>query len=70
MDLYLRYGAEADRIMGNGDTAFIQAITKTVPINLMELMIVYNADVNCKNGRGETALFKAINAQRIDVVEL
>ncbi|KAK5165802.1 uncharacterized protein LTR77_008725 [Saxophila tyrrhenica] len=70
VDLYLRYGAEPDTIMGNGNTAFIQAITKTVPINLLELMLVYNADANCKNGRGETALFKAINAERLDLVEL
>src|SRR6202012_1880325 len=30
--------------------------------------LVYNADPNWKNGRGETALFKAINAERVDIV--
>lgn len=55
-DLYLKYGAETDTIMGNGNTPFIQAINKTVDIRLIDLMLVYNADPNCKNGRGETAL--------------
>jgi ankyrin repeat protein len=68
VELYLRYGANSDGIMGNGNTPFIQAITKTVPIKLMDLMLMYNADPNCKNGRGESALFRAINAERLDIV--
>ena len=66
--LYLKHGADTDTIMGNGNTPFIQAITKTVAINIIDLMLVYNADPNCKNGRGESALFKAINAERLDIV--
>ena len=56
--------------MGNGNTPFIQAVNKTVAVNLIELMLVYNADPNCKNARGETALFKAIIAERNDIVSL
>ena len=54
--------------MSNGNTPFIQAITKTVPVKLIDLMLMYNASPDCKNGRGETALFKAINAERLDIV--
>jgi ankyrin repeat protein len=56
--------------MGNGNTPFIQSFTKTVAVNQIELLLAYNADPNCKNGRGETALFKAIGAERLDLVSL
>lgn len=68
VDLFLRFGAQSDAIMENGNTPFIQAITKTVPLNVIEMMIQHNANPNAKNGRGESALFKAINAERIDIV--
>lgn len=55
-------------MMDNGNTPFIQAITKTANIDMMVMMLQYNADPNCKNGRGETALFKAINCERLDIV--
>jgi ankyrin repeat protein len=70
VDLLLRFGAQPDLIMENGNTPFIQAVTKTVPMNLMEMMLQHNADPNAKNGRGESALFKAINAERLDIVSL
>ena len=66
--LYLRHGADTDTIMGNGNTPFIQTLTKAAEISLVDLMLLYNADPNCKNGRGESALFKAINAERLDLV--
>ena len=68
VDLYLKHGASPDKAMGNGNTPFIQSINKTVSINVIELMLLYEADANCKNGRGETALFKAIGAERLDIV--
>ena len=70
VDLLLRFGAQPDLIMENGNTPFIQAVTKTVPMNLMEMMLQHNAESNAKNGRGESALFKAINAERLDIVSL
>ena len=68
VDLYLKFGAQTDCIMTNGNTPLIQAVTKTVPLGSIDLMLEHNADPNCKNGRGETALFKAINAERLDIV--
>ena len=68
-DLYLKHGATPDSVMSNGNTAFIQAINKTVAVPLIELCFVYSTDPNHKNGRGETALFKAINAERLDIVK-
>ena len=68
VELYLKYGANSDGIMGNGNTPFIQAMTKTAPMALVDLMFLYNADPNCKNARGETALFRAINAERLDII--
>lgn len=67
-DLYLKHGAQPDLIMGNGNTAFIQAINKTVAVPMVELMLAYNINANHKNDRGETALFRAITAERLDVV--
>lgn len=67
-ELYLQHGAQPDQIMLNGNTAFIQAINKTVAVPLIELCFVYSTDPNHKNGRGETALFRAITAERLDIV--
>ncbi|KAF7196721.1 Ankyrin-2 [Pseudocercospora fuligena] len=68
--LFLRYGAEPDLMMLGGNTPFLLSIDKSTPIGLIELMLVYEANPDCKNGQGETALFKAINAQRLDIVTL
>jgi len=68
--LYLKHNSDTDAIMENGNTPFVQAMNKTTPINLVELMLMYSADPDCKNGRGETALFQAINAKRLDLVTI
>ncbi|KAK4541651.1 hypothetical protein LTR36_007795 [Oleoguttula mirabilis] len=68
--LYLKHGADTDAIMENGNTPFVQAMNKTTAINFVELMLLYSADPDCKNGRGETALFRAIEAKRIDLVRI
>ena len=39
-------------------------------MNLIEMMLQHNADPNAKNGRGESALFKSINAERLDIASL
>lgn len=67
-ELYLKHGAEAGQIMANQNTPFIQAINKTVAVPLIEMCFVYSVDPNHKNGRGETALFKAITCERLDIV--
>jgi ankyrin repeat protein len=66
--LYLQYGADPSAIMQNGDTAFTQAMNKYTPAWLIDLMLLYSTPVDAKNGRGETALFKAINSARLDLV--
>jgi len=66
--LFLQHGADTNLIMTNGDTPFTQAMNNYTPISLVEMMMVYDANPNQKNGRGETALFKAINAGRVDLV--
>ncbi|KAI7671183.1 ankyrin [Hortaea werneckii] len=56
--------------MGNTDTPFTQAMNRTTTTNLIDLMLTYDSNVNTKNGHGETALFKAINAERLDLVNI
>lgn len=68
--LYLKHGANADVLMGNGDTPFIQSMNKSTPSSLVGLMLVYDANPNNKNGRGETALFRAIGADRVDLIKI
>ncbi|KAK4579841.1 hypothetical protein LTR86_000042 [Recurvomyces mirabilis] len=68
--LYLKHGATADSIMGNGNTPFIQAMNSTTPLQVIGLMLLYDTDPNHKNDHGETALFKAISAGRLDIVNI
>jgi len=68
--LYLKHGANADVIMGNDDTPFIQSMNKSTPASLVGLMLVYDANPNNKNGHGETALFRAIGADRVDLITI
>ncbi|TKA29894.1 hypothetical protein B0A50_03258 [Salinomyces thailandicus] len=68
--LFLKHGADPHAIMGNTETPFTQAMSKTITMNLIELMLAYDSNVNTKNGHGDTALFKAINAERLDLVTI
>ncbi|KAH9844840.1 putative ankyrin repeat protein [Teratosphaeria destructans] len=68
VQLYLKHGAKCDGIMANGETPFIQSMNKSTTIDLVEWMLVYDADPNVKNDHGESPLFKAINADRLDLV--
>ncbi|KAF2773691.1 ankyrin [Teratosphaeria nubilosa] len=68
--LYLQHGADANALMRNNETAFTQAINKGMPSAILELLLLYDAKPDGKNGKGETPLFKAINAERLDVVTL
>ncbi|KAM0712545.1 hypothetical protein Q7P37_011642 [Cladosporium fusiforme] len=66
--LYLDNGARVDTMLANGNTPLIQAIETAFDGSVIELMLKKGADPNRKNHHGETALFKAINADRLDYV--
>jgi ankyrin repeat protein len=68
VELFLHHGADPNIIMENGNTPFIAAINRTVPLNLIRRMLEYGVDPNGKNRRGESPLFRAINSERIDIV--
>jgi ankyrin repeat protein len=68
--LYLEHGAETDVIMANGNTPFIQAMDTSTELGIVETMLKFGTDPNQKNRHGETALFRAINADRLDLVQL
>ena len=70
--LYLEHGAETDVIMANGNTPFIQAMDTSTELSIVEMMlsVKIGTDPNSKNKHGETALFRAINADRLDLVQL
>jgi ankyrin repeat protein len=70
--LYLEHGAATDVIMANGNTPFIQAMDTGTELSIVSTMlsVKIGTDVNGKNKHGETALFKAINADRLDLVQL
>ena len=70
--LYLEHGAATDIIMANGNTPFIQAMETSTELSIVESMLSMKigTDVNGKNKQGETALFRAINADRLDLVQL
>lgn len=68
--LYLEHGARTDTIMANGNTPFIQAMDTSTDADIVEMMLKFGANPNNKNLHGETALFRAINANRFDLVQL
>jgi ankyrin repeat protein len=68
--LYLEHGARTDIVMGNGNTPFIQSMDSSTEIGVIEMMLKFGTDPNGKNQHGETALFRAINASRFDLVQL
>lgn len=68
--LYLEHGARPDLLMANGNTPFIHAMESSTDTSIVEMMLKFGTDPNGKNQHGETALFKAINANRLDLVQL
>ncbi|QIW96656.1 hypothetical protein AMS68_002174 [Peltaster fructicola] len=68
--LFLKYCADTDCILPDGNTPLVRAISEATPSNVVELLLLYGADTNRKNTHGESALFKAITAQRLDIVTL
>ncbi|KAL8420406.1 hypothetical protein RB594_003262 [Gaeumannomyces avenae] len=70
VQLLLMYGGDANHSLSCGNTALIASIGKTTPKRVVALLLEYGADPDAKNSSGKTALFEAINAGRVDVVQM
>ncbi|TLD39357.1 putative ankyrin repeat domain containing protein [Venturia nashicola] len=68
--LLLMFGADPCAIMACGNTPLIKVIDKSVPERFIQLMLDYDADPNAKDREGATALFKAIQVVRMDLMNL
>ncbi|KAK5945529.1 hypothetical protein PMZ80_002734 [Knufia obscura] len=70
LELYLNHGGDVDAILPDGDTCFIKAITKTAPLDIVELMLTSGADPNRKDKHGKTPLLESLFIQRLDIATL
>jgi ankyrin repeat protein len=68
VQLYLANGGDADLILENGTTALGQSMNKVVSPKLVEILLASGSDPNGKNAEGTTALFNAIQANRVDLM--
>lgn len=68
VQLYMANGGDPCIIMENGSTPLVQAMNKVASPKSIEAMLTPGADANAKNGEGTTALFQAIQANRIDLM--
>lgn len=66
--IILTYGGDVGRVMSNGDTALMAAITKKRSKKIIDMLLEYGSDANVKNREGHTPLFEAIQSNRVDVV--
>ncbi|KAI1630940.1 ankyrin repeat-containing domain protein [Biscogniauxia mediterranea] len=64
----LTYGGDVSRGMLNGDTMLISAIIKKRTKRTIDMLLDYGCDPNAKNKEGHTALFEAIQTNRIEIV--
>lgn len=67
VQLYLANGGDPDLIMENGLTALGQSMNKVASPKLVEILLT-SGDANAKNSEGTTALFQAIQANRVDLM--
>ncbi|KAK1919563.1 hypothetical protein P3342_001855 [Pyrenophora teres f. teres] len=65
--LFLAHGGDAGFVMENGSTALISAMNKTTSPKCVEVLLS-GGDANAKNGEGATALFQAIQVNRVDLM--
>jgi ankyrin repeat protein len=68
VQLYLANGGDAGFIMENGSTALVSCMNKIVSTKVVEVMLASGADADAKNGEGTTAMFQAIQANRVDLM--
>jgi ankyrin repeat protein len=67
--LLLIYGGDSNQTLSDGNTLMTACINKKTPKKLVDLLLEYGADPDAKNRMGQTALFKAIEAVRVDIME-
>lgn len=67
--LLLIYGGDSNQVLSDGNTLMTACINKKTPKKLIDLLLEYGADPDAKNRMGQTALFKAIEATRVDIME-
>jgi ankyrin repeat protein len=70
VQLFLANGGDPCLIMENGSTALVSSMNKIVSPTLVELMLASGIDANAKTGEGTTALFQAIQANRVDLMTI
>lgn len=67
VQLYLANEGDPDFVMENGSTTLVSAMNKITSPKVVELLLA-TGDANAKNGEGTTALFQAIQTNRIDLM--
>ncbi|KAH8169385.1 ankyrin repeats (3 copies) domain-containing protein [Sarocladium implicatum] len=67
--LLLIYGGDSNQTLSDGNTLMTACINKKTPKKVIDLLLEYGADPDAKNRMGQTALFKAIEATRVDLME-
>jgi ankyrin repeat protein len=68
VQLMLAHGGDVDLVMESGNTTLVQCMNKTVSPRLVEILLKSGGDANAKNGEGATALFQAIQVNRVDLM--
>ncbi|KAL5121811.1 hypothetical protein ACEQ8H_000026 [Pleosporales sp. CAS-2024a] len=68
VQLFLANGGNAGYIMENGSTALVSCMNKTVSTKLVEALLGSGIDPDAKDGEGTTALFQAIQVNRVDLM--
>ncbi|KAH8726309.1 ankyrin repeat-containing domain protein [Phaeosphaeriaceae sp. PMI808] len=66
--LYLANNGKVDTIMENGSTALTYSMNKIVSPKVIEVLLSSGGDANAKDSTGTTALFQAIQINRVDLM--
>jgi ankyrin repeat protein len=68
VQLYMANSGDPTMALESGSTALVQCINKVVSPKVVEVLLSSGADANAKDGVGATALFQAIQANRVDLM--